>query len=207
MLCHSRRCVNPVARKTCACGINPLRKGTAGTRRSGDCSFFCGEYRLAGDMAGGLAPRAEGARRRAPERRPDAEPCAARGVGRACRDGTARHRRYLAPRGGGAPQGMSVPAATFLRRRHPHPRGRLEAPSVTANGVGDCLCLDCPIGRSPCPRQMGRALSLDVRRSRSPRRFRVSSGRGSAERQGTRPDVKARRPVARTGRMDYGLKR
>ena len=38
-------------------------------------------------------------------------------------------------RGGGAPQGMSVPAATFPRRRHPHPRGRLEAPSVTANGV------------------------------------------------------------------------
>ena len=71
----------------------------------------------------------------------------------------------------------------------------------------DCLCLDCPIGRSPCPRQMGRALPLDVRRSRSPRRFRVSPGRGSAEGQGTGPDVKARRPVARTGRMDYGLKR
>ncbi len=71
----------------------------------------------------------------------------------------------------------------------------------------DCLWLDCPIGRSLCPRQMGRALSLDVRRSPSLRRFRVSPGRGSAEGQGTGPDVKARRPVARTGRMDYGLKR
>ena len=207
MLCHSRRCVNPVARKTCACGINPLRKGTAGTRRSGDCSFFYGEYRLAGDTAGGLAPRAEGARRRAPERRPDAEPCAARGVGRACRDGTARHRRYLAPRGGGRAAGDVRPRRDLSPSAASASQRAFGGSLCHGKWCSDCLCLDCPIGRSLCPRQMGRALSLDVRRSPSLRRFRVSPGRGSAEGQGTGPDVKARRPVARTGRMDYGLKR
>ena len=168
--------------------------------------FFVGNTVLAGDMAGGLAPRAEGARRRAPERRPDAEPCAARGVGRACRDGTARHRRYLAPRGGRAagdvrPRRDLSPSAASASQR------AFEGSLCHGKWCSDCLCLDCPIGRSPCPRQMGRALSLDVRRSPSLRRFRVSPGRGSAEGQGTGPDVKARRPVARTGRMDYGLKR
>ena len=166
MLCHSRRCVNPVARKTCACGINPLRKGTAGTRRSGDCSFFCGEYRFGGGYGRG--------------------PCAARG-GRAA--GDVRPRRDLSPSAASASQ-------------------RAFGGSLChGKWCSDCLCLDCPIGRSLCPRQMGRALSLDVRRSPSLRRFRVSPGRGSAEGQGTGPDVKARRPVARTGRMDYGLKR